>query len=610
MVLAGLSANAASKKLVGIPLGSPSIDYANNTVSQEKNLPADAFDGDATTFYASYADMYAWVGLDLGRKCVIDSVSFIPASNPKGNMQLGVFEGANRPDFSDAIPFHVIKHAPAEGQKAGVGVSCSRGFRYVRYVGPSESHCNVAELAFYGSDGEGDDSRLYQMTNLPLLVIRTQDDKEVTSRDEYIDGWLSMVSGDGSEFFTDTLKIRGRGGGSWAVSTSIAYGGKVWGKLPYRLKLAHKARLLGMPAKSKNWVLINNLSDKTLMRNFVAFEASRRMGMDYTPAGRLVDVMYNGELKGTYQLCDKIEVGKDRVNITEMKPTDNEEPEITGGYLIEIDASQGRESPNVIFMAPHWIPVTIQDPDDDKLTEQQYNYISGLFGQMVEKVFGSDADDPQTGYPSMLDVDTFLRHFLVGEFSGNTDTYWSTWMSKDRGADEKFKCCSVWDFDLAFENDQRTYPINSLSSYLCLSSKCSIVGGMRDFVPRIVNTQANRINELWSEARTVRELTPENMLACIDSLAAELEQSQEYNFLRWPILDICVQQNFQALGSYDKEVAFLRQFVIDRFDWMDKKIGYDPSSSVTDVYYVADRDAAPHRHCARWFPHREKHFNP
>ena len=583
-----LHAYAESVALGGTAIGSPSIDYATESVSQTANLPANAFDGDLSTFYASYADQYAWVGLDLGRKCVIDRVGYAPSASPSGVMQLGVFEGANEADFSDAIPFHIIKEAPTEGQMSTCEVDCSRGFRYVRYVGPSESHCNVAELEFYGQEGEGDDSRLYQMTNLPLLVIHTGDEAEVTSRETYLDGWLSIVSDGGSGFFTDSLKIRGRGGGSWDVSNSIPYGGKVWRKLPYRLKLAHKARLLDMSAKDKDWVLINNLGDKTLMRNWVAFEASRRMGMEYTPAGRLVDVMYNGELKGTYQLCDKIEVGKNRINITKMEPTDNQEPEVTGGYLIEIDASQGRESSDVVFMAPHWIPVTIQEPDDDELTEQQYNYISGLFGEMVEKVFGTDAALPESGYPSMLDVDSFLRHFLVGEFSGNTDTYWSTWMSKDRGADEKFKCCTVWDFDIAFENDKRTYPINSLDSYLCLSTKSSVAGGMRNFVQRVVNTQTNRIKELWSEARDTRGLTEEVMSDYIDSVAEVLRCSQEYNFLRWPILDVCVHQNFQALGSFDKEVEFLKKFVSDRFAWMDKKIGYKPNTFI--MLASADND--------------------
>ena len=573
-----------SERLTGTPMGSPSIDYATETMSQTVNSPSEAFDDNLSTFYASYDAEYAWVGLDLGSPHIITRVSVMPAGNPIGYMQLGVFEGANEPDFSDAIPFFIIKDAPIIKQLNTYDVSCSRGFRYVRYVGPNGSHCNVAELAFYGTEGEGDDSRLYQMTSQPLVVIHTVDNAEVTSRETYLDGWIAVISDGGTTFYTDTLKIRGRGNGSWDVSNNIPYGGVIWRKLPYRLKLAHKTHLLGMPANAKNWVLLNNLSDKTLMRNMVAFEASRRIGMDYTPAARLVDVMYNGELKGTYQLADKIEVGKDRIDIKSISPKDNEEPKVTGGYLIEIDASQSRENPDIIFTSTHGTPVTIQEPDEDGITPQQYAYISNAFNSMEEKVYGPDPANPVDGYPTALDVDAFLKHFLVGEFSGNTDTYWSVYMSKDRGADEKFKCCTVWDFDLAFENDLRTYPINNLDDYLCLCPNSSAAGDMKNFVGKIVGTQEQRICELWSEARNNRGFTPENILAYVDSLAQELELSQTYNFLRWPILNVYVQKNFQLLGSYEEEVEFMKQYIADRFVWMDEKTGYQAiTDGVADV---------------------------
>ena len=555
-------------------MGSPAVDYISGTVSETVNTPSCAFDENLNTIYASYDAQYAWVGLDLGSPHIISQVSFVPAGNPIGDMRLGVFEGANEADFSDAIPFFIIKDAPIIKKQNTYDVSCSRGFRYVRYVGPADSHCNVAELAFYGTEGEGDDSHLYQMTSQPLVVIHTVDNAEVTNRETYVDGWISIISDGGSTFFTDTLKIRGRGNGSWEVSNNIPYGGVIWRKLPYRLKLAHKANLLGMPAKAKNWVLLNNLSDKTLMRNMVAFEASRRIGMDYTPAARLVDVMYNGELKGTYQLADKIEVGKNRIDIKSIGPDDNEEPKVTGGYLIEIDASQSRENPDVIFTSANGNPVTIQEPDEDAITPQQHDYIENAFNSMEAKVYGDDPANPVTGYPSALDVDAFLKHFLVGEFSGNTDTYWSVYMSKDRGADEKFKCCTVWDFDLAFENDLRTYPINALPDYLCLCRNSSAAGDMKNFVGKIVGTQEQRICELWSEARNNRGFTPENILAYVDSLAQELELSQTYNFMRWPILDVYVQKNFQILGSYEEEVEAMKQYIADRFEWMDEKTGY------------------------------------
>ena len=63
-------------------------------------------------------------------------------------------------------------------------VNVSRGFRYVRYVGGSGSYCYVAELKFYGHQGEGDDSQFYQITNLPTLSIHVENNILPTNRGE------------------------------------------------------------------------------------------------------------------------------------------------------------------------------------------------------------------------------------------------------------------------------------------------------------------------------------------------------------------------------------------------------------------------------------------
>jgi hypothetical protein len=77
----------------------------------------------------------------------------------------------------------------------------------------------------------------------------------------------------------------------------------------------------------------------------------------------------NGEYKGCYQLTDQITVNDDRVNIAELNSTENEEPEITGGYLLEMDAlAYGEKS---MFVSEHGIPVTIHSPEDDKITPEQ-----------------------------------------------------------------------------------------------------------------------------------------------------------------------------------------------------------------------------------------------
>ena len=65
----------------------------------------------------------------------------------------------------------------------------------------------------------------------------------------------------------------------------------------------------------------------------------------------------------------------------------------------------------------------------------------------------------------------------MGELSGNTDTYWSVFMYKQRN-DRLFYTGHVWDFDLAFNNDNRTYPVNSKTDYIYRSGG-SYSGNMR-----------------------------------------------------------------------------------------------------------------------------------
>ena len=117
-----------------------------------------------------------------------------------------------------------------------------------------------------------------------------------------------------------------------------------------------------------------------MMRNFVSFEVSRRLGMPYTVWGQPVDLILNGEFKGGYQLSDQVTTDKARVPITDMSPEDEQEPELTGGYLLEIDAYAASEES--YFISKHNIPVNIKSPDSDKITETQHNYINSYFESM------------------------------------------------------------------------------------------------------------------------------------------------------------------------------------------------------------------------------------
>ena len=310
------------------------------------------------------------------------------------------------------------------------------------------------------------------------------------------------------------------------------------------------------------------------MRNLLAFELSRLMGMPYTPYGRAVDVLLNGEYKGCYQLCDHIQVHKQRVDIEEMTPRDNSGIALTGGYFFEIDAyADGEKS---YFYSTNYTPVTIKSPDEDSITTSQKNYIKSHFNKM------------ESNWSRYLDLSTFLRHFLVGELSGNTDTYWSLFMYKHRQNDTIYTG-PVWDFDLAFDNDQRTYPVNNKRDYIYRSGG-SYAGDMKNFVDKIVVKTAStreRLLDIWDEARH-DGINEEYLIAFIDSLEEELLLSQELNFLRWPIMNRYVHQNPKIWGSYAAEVDNVRYFIRKRLEWMDNKLGYTYEPEIISTITVPD----------------------
>ncbi len=542
-----------------------SVDYNNgDSQSTTVNTKTNVFDGKFDTFFASYERSNTWVGLDLGEKHVITKIGYAPRSGYGDRVKLAVIEGANRDDFEDAVPIYLIPESGVPGQMNYATINCSRGFRYVRYVTPNDKRCNLAELEFYGTKGEGDDSQFFQVTNLPTVYIRTNKAAEVTSKETEISCTVHVVSDGGKKVHIgEKTGIRGRGNASWNFDQK-----------PYRIKFDKKTSLLDAPAKAKKWTLISPYGDKSLMRNMLGFEISKRVGARYTPYCQPVDVIMNGEYRGCYQLTDQVDVREHRVDVTEMKPEDNSGEALTGGYFIEIDARASQEK--CYFWGAKGIPVAIKSPDDDKITTQQKKYIENAFNNLVEKVFSLHFSHAEWGYYPYLDIDSFVKHLIIGELSGNTDTYWSTFMYKERG-DDKFYTGPAWDFDIAFDNDSRTHTeLNNPTDFLYATSVSSMAGGeMRQFVNRIIKQDpvANaRMKELWKDLRDSGVITPESLVQWVDETEKYLDQSQKLHYTRWGNLHFNVNMNFQHLGSYPAEVDMVRKFINRRVTDLDEII--------------------------------------
>ena len=535
--------------------------------SGSEDKAALAFDGDPSTYYSTKASEMQWVGLDLGEPYVITRIGYTPTPGSQGadRVLLSLFEGANSPDFMDAMPLYFISSVP-DKKTVTADLNVSRGFRYVRYVGASGSYCNIAELQFYGHAGEGDDSQFYQITNLPTLSIHVKDNIKPVNRGEDFESRSVLIYDGGTRTQEYPILFRVRGNFS-ASPENKAYRVKFNdGKSHHMMKGGHNES----PTKCKKWVLINSYRDKTLMRNPVAWAMSKRAEKEWTPWSQIVDLVVNGDYRGTYTLADHVSVNSGRIDITEMSETDIDEETITGGYYVEVDNNATREP--YYFWSSRGNPITVHDPDDDVIQPEQFQYIQDTWNNMENTVFGANYTDEENGMRSVLDMESFLKYFLASEFNGNTDMICQVFMFKERG-DDHFYTGPLWDAELALENDQTTYPANERYDW---TYKVRQTGNWGQFLSRVLSdpTVFAQLEEMWAKLRKAGAFNPEDVAADVDSLREEVRASANLNFIRWPYLNQYISLNPEVPGSWEKEVDRVRDFVRDRVEWMDYMLSY------------------------------------
>jgi len=387
---------------------------------------------------------------------------------------------------------------------------------------------------------------LPKRVQLPVLRITTDNAAPIVSKEVYITGQMSLVSNvAGAPAVNGGLQIRGRGNSTWDIHP----------KKPYRLKLTDKQSLLGMPS-SKDWVLLANYSDKTLLRNAAALDLGVRMGFPWTPRSAFVEVYLNDRYDGVYQLMENIKVTKDRVNIDELAAADVGADKIGGGYLLEVDF---REDGYTMHSTIDDLPIVFQSPEQPAPAQEAY--IKGYINDFEAVLHSSTFADPTTGYAAYIDVDSFIRFYLVNEVFRNVDAnMWSScWMYKPRNG--KLFMGPLWDFDLAAGNANYADAFKTDGWHIRIAP----------WFKRLFEDPAfaARVKTAWNEIKA-DELPA--MFQNITSSAAGLQQAQLNNFQRWPILETWVWPNYQIPGSYAGEVDYLSSFLTARINWIDQQI--------------------------------------
>ncbi|RVU02731.1 hypothetical protein EOD41_01975 [Mucilaginibacter limnophilus] len=384
--------------------------------------------------------------------------------------------------------------------------------------------------------------KIKNFTGVPIFYLTTSG--PVVSKDNYVTGTLVINPNADFEQTKNniSLQIKGRGNSTWTMP-----------KKPYRLKFDSKASVLGLP-EAKNWVLLANYSDKTLLRTSIAFDLGAKLGGDFTPKGRHVEVVMNGEYLGSYLLTSQVEVHENRINIKELDEDDNSADKITGGYLLEWDE---RLDEAVWFRTEIAnAPFTIKSPED--ITDAQLAYIKGYIQDTENTLFSDNFKDPVNGYVKYINVDSFINWYIVQELMKNQDamSFSSIYFYKDRGG--KLSMGPLWDFDLAAGNVDYSDAVNPTGWWIRSGPWFG-----RLFQDPVFRT---KVKTRWNAIKG-KELAGIN--ASIDSTVNYINLSQQQNFVKWPILNQKVWPNPVVMGTYPKEVDRVKTWLAQRAAWLD-----------------------------------------
>lgn len=489
----------------------------------------------------------------LNSNYIITRISWTKNNEDKLNYLLGTFEVANDPSFSDVIPIAMIKDQETFSETNYIDINVTKAYKYLRYTPPlMRNETDISPIKLYGKPPSyinTDLEKVFQPTNLPLISIYTQDSEEPLSKEIKIDCQVVIINDGKTELRENaTIKVRGK-------STSIPP------KKPYSIKFTKKQQILELKGSYKKWNLLSNFFDISLIRNAIAFKMSELMEFEFTPRCFAVDLMLNGAYRGNYYLCDDIEIGKDRINIDEMKKKDIAEPNITGGYFFEID-SKGEDYGYSYLESKKGITWRIKEPDEDDITEEQKEYIIQKMDQ-----FESDA---YNGNFTNMDLESFSKFFLMDEFCGDPDEISSNYYITKKRNDDKFYFGPVWDFDLAFDNDNRLYPTNEKTNFLYGTGRSA--GTMFNFTDMLIKNKIiiSYIKDTWEKLKSTT-LNESILIDFIEQEDNHIKESAKLDLILWytfaTVRNVYFRHKGKLLNNEIREADLneLKEYIKKRF---------------------------------------------
>ena len=334
--------------------------------------------------------------------------------------------------------------------------------------------------------------------------------------------------------------------------------------------------LFGMPEEN-DWIFNAPYTDKSLMRNVIIYKMARDAGK-YATRSHYFELVIDGDYRGLYVMFEKIKRDDNRVNISKLEPEEISDDDITGGYIIKVDKWDGEniggwysEPPSDSYGGFYY---QYHYPKPDEIVYDQQQYIMSYMENFEQTILSDDFANPETGYPSIIDWGSFIDFFIMQEITKNVDGYrLSSFLHKDKDSgDGRLVAGPIWDFNLGFGNadyyngwDTQGWQVEadlpnddfSIPYWWCT----------------IWSDQSFRwsVQQRWNSLRN-NFLSNASVNSLIDSLQSHIGVAADRNFERWPTLGQYVWPNYYIGQTYQDEIDYLRNWIINRMEWMDSEL--------------------------------------
>lgn len=379
-----------------------------------------------------------------------------------------------------------------------------------------------------------DDSE-YPYAGLPRMVIETNDFHELRDTETDIPARMQMYGKSIPESEVIELTIKGHGNSSFKAMT----------KFSLKIELAQKKALLGMPP-DKEWILISNFSDRTLLKNYAIFRLAQKLGVNHVPRSTFVELYLNRQYQGVYLLSESIKVSKNRVNI----------PQNNSSFLFEkttryhLNGETIRTKKNTLFKIRY--PKRPSNETTSKLQAQLNQWEDFLYG----KDFNSAKID------EWVDIVDYIRYFWLLEFSKNYDgrfgrSIFFTWQENDI-----MRMGPVWDYDETFGCSKDGMPKLSAEGWHAKSSGW--------------NNPLFKDHSIWNRAAEYWKQNEHLFKAFIDSIDvyANITKKATHNeFKRWNVLDNTEFWAYkESYKDYNEALDSLKTWARRRIEWIDANL--------------------------------------